>query len=464
VIGSGSGSYPGGMVEEKPESRGICVETTRDSPQWKEHSARSSHLQKNGLADSIELDLSIVIPCLNESETLEYCVRRAQKALASLGIRGEVIVADNGSSDDSIAIAETSGARVVRVERKGYGSALMGGIDAARGRFILIGDADRSYDFCEIDSLFQKMNEGYDLVLGNRFKGGIRPGAMPWLHRIIGNPLLTKALNVFYGAPIGDAHCGMRAFSRSAYDRMGLRTTGMEFASEMIVKAALAGLRLCEVPVSYSPDGRTRPSHLRSFRDGWRHLRFLLIYSPRWLFVVPGIVLLALGLSLDAVLFPGPVHIGRVVFDVHMMLLGTLLALLGFQILYVGAFAKVFAVGETMLPPDPIFERVSSSFTLERGLAIGSITVLAGLALLVKLAVKWIHVNLGPLELDITMRSAILGMMLVVLGVQTVFASFFLGMLGFGEASSSFSMRKLQNRSPHVPSEISSRQANPNLR
>lgn len=400
-------------------------------------------------SDHHDLDVSIVIPCLNESETVADCIRQAQAALARLGVSGEVIVADNGSSDDSAAIAESCGARVVRVETRGYGSTLMGGIEAARGRLIVIGDADRSYDFGEIRPFVQKLDEGYDLVLGNRFMGGIYPGAMPWLHRIVGNPLLTKALNLFYASPIGDAHCGMRAFTRDAYRRMGLRTPGMEFASEMVVRATLAGLRLCEVPVSYRPDGRTRRSHLRSFRDGWRHLRFLLVYCPRWLFAVPGIGFLVLGLALNAILFPGPLQIGRVVLDVHMMVLGALLALLGFQILYVGAFAKAFAIGESMLPRDPIFDRVGKYFTLERGIAAGSIASLVGLALLLKLALQWLRLNLGPLDVEVTMRPAILGMMLVVLGVQTIFASFFLSILGFG-GPSSFSMRRRDEGPAHA--------------
>ncbi len=378
----------------------------------------------------LSVELSIVMPCLNEMETLGSCIRKAQAALTSHGINGEIIVADNGSTDGSMEIARASGARGVYVEEKGYGSALMGGIEAARSEYIVIGDADDSYDFRECPRFLESLRAGNDVVLGNRFKGGIRPGAMPWHHRLIGNPLLTKVLNVFFGTSVEDVHCGMRALTKQAYRRMNLKTTGMEFASEMVVKAAFAGMRIGEVPISYWPDGRSRPSHLRSFRDGWRHLRFLLLYSPRWLFTVPGMGFLSLGLVLNAVLFFGPVRVGGTVFDVHMMVLGALLALLGFQILSVGAFAKVFALTEELLPPDAKFEAVFKRFTLERGLAAGALITASGLAFLIGLLVTWYQRGFGPLELDKTLRPAIVGMILVVLGIQTIFGSFFMSTLG----------------------------------
>jgi glycosyltransferase involved in cell wall biosynthesis len=371
-----------------------------------------------------------VIPCLNERETLGSCIRKAQATLASHGINGEIIVADNGSTDGSFEIARGAGARLVSVNEKGYGNALMGGIEAARGEYIVIGDADDSYDFSECPRFLESLRAGYDVVLGNRFKGEIHPAAMPWHHRFIGNPLLTRILNVFFGTVVGDVHCGMRALTKQAYQRLNLRTTGMEFASEMVVKAAFAGMRISEVPISYWPDGRTRPSHLRSFRDGWRHLRFLLLYSPRWLFIVPGIVFLGLGLALNAVLFFGPIRVGQTVFDVHMMVLGALLALLGFQILSVGAFATTFALTEQLLPPDAGFETLFKRFTLERGLAAGALTAASGLAFLIGLLVTWYRTGFGPLDLDRTLRPAIIGMILMVLGVQTIFGSFFMSTLG----------------------------------
>jgi glycosyltransferase involved in cell wall biosynthesis len=374
-------------------------------------------------------ELSVVIPCLNEGATLRLCVHAAQNALAKYGIAGEVIVADNGSSDDSVAIAKSAGARIVHVGEKGYGSALRGGIEVACGRFVLMGDADLSYDFGEIPRFLRKLREGYDLVLGNRFAGGIRPRAMPWHHRFIGNPLLTRCLNLFYRTSVGDAHCGMRALARHAFRRIEFQTTGMEFASEMVIKASLARLKIAEVPVSYRPDGRQRPPHLKSFPDGWRHLRFLLIYSPRWLFAVPGLFLFGAGLALIAMLYSGPLHIERVEIDVHVMVLGALMALLGFQILCFGASASVLALSESHERREGSFETVLKYFTLERGIIAGALITVLGFAFLVRLTSLWVHVHFGPLELDQTLRPAIAGMLLVALGVQTVFASFLLSLM-----------------------------------
>jgi glycosyltransferase involved in cell wall biosynthesis len=377
-------------------------------------------------------DVSVVIPCLNERETIARCVRQAQRAIAEEGIDGEVIVADNGSGDGSPAIAEACGARVVRVPAPGYGSALIGGLDAARGRFVVIGDADASYDFSEIPRYLAKLREGYDVVVGNRFKGGIRPGAMPWHHRVIGNPLLTRLLNLFYGSSIGDAHCGMRALRREAYREMKLRTTGMELASEMVVRACLDGLRLCEVPASYWPDGRAGRPHLRSFQDGWRHLRFLLLCSPRWLFLVPGGAMVAAGLLMNLILYPGPLYVGRIGFDVHMMVLGALVALLGFQLVCVGIAASLLAVEGRPLAPERRLDRFFQCFSLERGIAAGAVVAAAGLVLLGRLAAQWYAAGFGRLDVEWTLRPAIFGMTLATLGVQTIFGSFFLAILRLG--------------------------------
>src|SRR2546428_2813355 len=281
-----------------------------------------------------ELEVSVVMPCLNEARTVGTCVDKARACLDRLHVEGEVVVADNGSNDGSREIAFEHGARVVPVERRGYGSALQAGIAAAKGRFVIMGDADDSYDFSQLDPFIDRLRQGDELVMGNRFKGGIRPGAMPWSHRYVGNPILTGILNLFFRSPIRDAHCGLRGFRKDAYERLGLTTPGMEFASEMVVKASLHGQKISEVPTTLKPDGRDRPPHLRSFRDGWRHLRFLLLMCPLWLYLIPASLLMGVGFLLMAWLTPGPREFGGVVFDVHTMLLGTLGVLLGYQTLW----------------------------------------------------------------------------------------------------------------------------------
>jgi hypothetical protein len=381
-----------------------------------------------------DIEISVVMPCLNEARTVGRCVAKAVASLSDLGVKHEVIVADNGSSDGSPYLASAHGARVVHVERRGYGSALQAGIAAARGRFIIMGDADDSYDFAQLQPFVERLRQGDDLVMGNRFRGGIKPGAMPWLHRYVGNPLLTGILNLFFHTPIGDAHCGLRAFRKEAYDRLGLTTSGMEFASEMVVKAALHRQKISEVPIVLHPDGRDRPPHLRSFRDGWRHLRFLLLMCPTWLYLIPAALLMACGLGLMIWLTPGPRRIGAVEFDLHTMLVGMLGVFVGYQTLCLWAFAKRFGQASGFLPATASARGLLERFTLERGVLAGGVLLLAGLVLLLWLFRTWYGQDLGPLEVQSTMRRALWGFTTMVLGVQTITSSFFLSMLGMTPA------------------------------
>jgi glycosyltransferase involved in cell wall biosynthesis len=376
------------------------------------------------------LEVSVVMPCLNEARTVGVCVRKAVETLEKLGIRGEVIVADNGSTDGSQAIAAEHGARVVDAVRRGYGSALQAGIDAARGEFIIMGDADDSYDFTHIGRFVERLRQGDELVMGNRFKGGISPGAMPWHHRYIGNPVLTGILNLFFHTPIGDAHCGLRGFRKDSYEKLSLTTPGMEFASEMVVKASLNKQKISEVATTLKPDGRDRPPHLRSFRDGWRHLRFLLLMCPFWLYMIPAVPLMASGVFLMLWLSAGPQRIGAVTVDVHTMMVGGLWLVLGYQILWMWAFARIHGWVSGILPETTFSPSVFGVFNLERGLIAGAALTCAGLGTLGWIVWQWSGVNLGPLDVAVTLRPAIWGFVLTVLGVQTVFGSFFLSMLG----------------------------------
>jgi glycosyltransferase involved in cell wall biosynthesis len=373
--------------------------------------------------------VSIVMPCLNEVETLAKCIGHAQRAVASGGLSAEIIVADNGSTDGSQRVARELGARVVDVSRKGYGSALIGGIDASQGRFVVIGDADDSYDFEAIGPLIDKLRDGYDLVVGNRFLGGIEPGAMPWSHRWVGNPVLTLISRLFFHAPVGDTHCGLRAFRKDAYERMRLRATGMEFASEMVIKAALKGMRITEVAVVLRPDGRSRPPHLRTWRDGWRHLRFMLLFSPRWLFLYPGLALFAIGAVLSALLVAGPLYVAGVRLDIHTLLVAGFLSLLGYQLVLFAVFTKIFAIRMGFHPPHPLLEGLFRYITLEVGLLAGALLVLAGFVGLVLAVVSWQEVGFGSLNPSLTMREVIPAMLLLAIGTQTVFASFFISIL-----------------------------------
>jgi glycosyltransferase involved in cell wall biosynthesis len=375
-------------------------------------------------------EVSVVMPCLNEAQTLAACITQIQLTFARHGLRGEVIVADNGSTDGSQKIAEALGVTVVSVDPRGYGSALMGGVEAAKAEYVVMGDADCSYDFRDIPLFLIQLRSGADLAMGNRFAGGIAHGAMPGLHRYLGNPVLTGVGRLFFKSPCRDFHCGLRAFRKSAYERMNLRTTGMEFASEMVVKATLFHMRIAEVPTTLSPDGRSRPPHLRSWRDGWRHLRFLLMYSPRWLFLYPGLAAMLLGLALVAFLLPGPRRLGSVVLDIHTLLYAVLSVLVGFQAVLFALFTKVFAITEGLLPPDPRLNRLFKVFTLETGLAGGILLQLAGAACVVYSIMLWNGHGFGPMDPTSLMRVVACALALVLLGVETSLASFFFSILG----------------------------------
>jgi glycosyltransferase involved in cell wall biosynthesis len=377
------------------------------------------------------IEVSVVMPCLNEAETLEACIRKAQRALLEANIAGEIIVADNGSSDGSIEIAQRLGAQVVKVQDKGYGNALMSGIAAARGKFIVMGDADDSYDFAHIPRFVEQLRRGSDLVMGNRFRGGIEKGAMPPLHQYFGNPALTRLGRLFFrNRNVGDFYCGLRGFRKQAYERMGLRTTGMEFATEMVVKATLLKMRVAEVPTTLSPDGRSRPPHLRTWRDGWRTLRFFLLYSPRWLFLYPGLGLMLLGPLLGAWLLPAPRTVAAVTFDVHTLLYAAVFVLLGFQAIAFAVFTKLFAISEGLHPPDPTHDKAFRYITLEVGLLAGALLILAGLGVSVYAVGFWQSRHFGPLDYAQTLRLVIPASLFLTLGGQTVFASFFLSVLG----------------------------------
>jgi glycosyltransferase involved in cell wall biosynthesis len=379
---------------------------------------------------SDDCELTVLMPCLNESETLEVCIRKALTSIEGLGINGEVLIADNGSTDGSQEIAGRLGARVVHVERRGYGNALMRGIATARGKYIIMGDSDDSYDFTNLGPFVAKLREGYDLVMGNRFMGGIQAGAMPPLHRYLGNPVLTAIGRLFFKSPAGDFHCGLRGFNRSAMVSLDLRTTGMEFASEMVVKSTLHKLRITEVPTALQPDGRSRPPHLRSWSDGWRHLRFLLLYSPRWLFLYPGMLLMTIGLVAGVLLLQGPVVIAGLGFDIQTLLYAAAAVILGFQAVAFAVFTKVFAISEGLLPGDPRLDIERIKVSLERGLIVGASLILTGLVCSVYSIWSWKQVSFGGLNPAHTLRIIIPAVTALIIGVQIVFSSFFLSVLG----------------------------------
>ena len=380
-----------------------------------------------------KVEVSVVIPCLNEANSLGYCVDKAVRAFRKRGLSGEVVVADNGSTDGSIHVAEEHGARVVHVEERGYGAALRAGIAAARGPFIIMGDADDSYDFSDVPRFVEKLREGYDVVMGNRFRGGIQPGAMPRLHKYFGNPGLTALLNVLFHVGIGDSYCGMRGFTRALYDRLDVRSSGMEFALEMIIKSAQIGARITEIPIVLWPDKRGRPPHLRSFRDGWRSLRFMLLYAPNWLFLLPGASLIVMGVGLVLWLLPGPRPISpRVTLDLHTMIFGVIFTLLGAQILSIGAFAKVFSYAERFDRHSFSLRRVLKRITLEFGLLLGGTLFLAGFAGCAWVTWQWAASGFGELH---EVRQVLFWSMWLFLGLQIIFASFFLSMLGISRGT-----------------------------
>jgi len=380
--------------------------------------------------NDVPVELTIVMPCLNEAETLAACIRKAQGYLDRSGVPGEIVIGDNGSTDGSQQIARNLGARVIDVPIRGYGAALQAAITNARGTYCIMGDSDDSYDFENLGDFVRKLREGYDVVMGNRFQGGIKPGAMPWKNRYIGNPILSFIGKLLFRAKVGDFHCGIRGFSKKAFELLDLRTTGMEFASEMVIKAKLKGLKMTEVPTILSPDGRSRPPHLLPYRDGWRHLRFMLLHSPRWLFLFPGAFLIVLGLAAAAWLLPGPRQVHGVRFDVHTLLYAFIAVLLGFQFVSFAVFTKIFAISEGLLPEDPRLTRVFRYITLETGLVVGALLVLIGVGGSIFAVTGWARESFGPLDASHMLRLVMPSAFSLTLGAQVICSSFFLSILG----------------------------------
>ena len=376
------------------------------------------------------MELTVVMPCLNEAETVATCVRKAMGFLAESGISGEVVVADNGSTDGSQQLAQAEGARVVPVSEKGYGNALLGGIQAARGKYIIMGDADDSYDFTSLMPFVDELRKGADLVMGNRFAGGIAPGAMPPLHRYLGNPVLSFIGRLFFRSKIGDFHCGLRGFSRDSVMALNLQATGMEFASEMVVKAALAGQHVTEVPTTLAKDGRSRPPHLHTWRDGWRHLRFLLLFSPRWLFFLPGLFLLVAGLVIGAIVAPHPFKVGSVTFDVDTLVGASAMVVIGFQSVLFWLFTQVYAGAEGFLPEEPKVQRLLGKLSLERGLILGAAIGVAGLAGLIFSVAYWRGKGFHQLNYEHSLRLMIPSVTALIVSCQVVLGTFFLSILG----------------------------------
>jgi glycosyltransferase involved in cell wall biosynthesis len=377
-----------------------------------------------------DIELSIVMPCLNEAETLEICVRKANGYLARAGISGEVVIGDNGSTDGSQEIARRTGARVVDIAVKGYGAALYGACMAARGRWIVMGDSDDSYDFENLDPFVERLREGDDLVMGNRFAGGIAKGAMPWKNRYLGNPVLSGIGKLLFRSKLKDFHCGLRGFSKAAFERMDMRTTGMEFASEMVIKASLLEMRVSEAPTVLRPDGRSRPPHLRPWRDGWRHLRFMLLFSPNWLFLYPGLALMGVCLVMGALIVPGPMAVGGIHLDVDTLIYCSIGLLMGFQAALFAFLSRVYAVQQRLYPEPRRFRQLFRVVTLERGLIAGAVVAVAGVVGAVYSVLEWKRQAFGELNLAQTARIVIPSATAMALGIEIILFSFFLSTLG----------------------------------
>ena len=379
------------------------------------------------------------MPCLNEAETLAACIEKAQRYLSESGVAGEIVIGDNGSSDGSQDIARRCGARVIDVPVRGSGAALDAACRAARGRFIIMGDSDDSYDFYRLDPFLDALRAGNDLVMGNRFLAPLQPGAMPWKNRYIGNPILTGIGRLFFSSNVGDFHCGLRGFSKAAYERMDLRTTGMEFASEMVIKAALLQMRVSEVPTVLSPDGRSRPPHLRPWRDGWRHLRFMLLFSPKWLFLYPGMAAMTVGILLGGLLVLGPIHVGSVTLDVDTLVYCAFATTIGFQAVLFSLLSRMYAIQNKLYPDTPRFTTFLRWFTLELGVVIGLVVTLAGFAVAVYSVLEWKQQDFGNLNLASISRQTIPSATAMSLGIETILFSFFQSSLSLGVRQTSIS-------------------------
>lgn len=375
------------------------------------------------------LELTILMPCLNEERTLGICIKKAKKSLEENNIRGEIVIGDNGSTDRSIEIAESLGARVIRIPEKGYGSALIGGINAAKGKYVIMGDSDDSYDFSRLMLHVEKLREGYDLVMGNRFKGGIEKGAMPPLHKYLGNPVLTFVGRLFFNTSIRDFHCGLRGFNRERMASINLECPGMEFASEMVVKSLLNDFKITEVPTTLSKDGRDRPPHLNTWTDGWRHLRFLLLYSPAWLFLYPGILLFMLGIVFTALLLLQPLQVLGIELDIHTLAYSATSIFIGFQLMFFFAFSRIYASMNGLLPPNKFYNYYKNKFSLEKGLILGGLFIIIGIALVITAWASWQSVDYGDLKPRETLRVVIPSIFFLIGGIQIAQSSFLISIL-----------------------------------
>jgi glycosyltransferase involved in cell wall biosynthesis len=414
---------------EGPAARQMRMRPAETRRSTTKYSANSMPAERTP-EPAAQIEISIVMPCLNEAETLETCIHKAAGFLALSGVPGEIIIGDNGSTDGSIEIAERNGARVVNVPVRGYGAAIYHATLAARGRYVIVGDSDDSYDFSALGPFVDKLREGCDLVMGNRFLGGIRPRAMPWKNRYIGNPILSGIGRLLFRCPARDFHCGIRAFSLAAFRQMDLRTTGMEFASEMVIKSTLMGLRIAEVPTTLDPDGRSRPPHLRPWRDGWRHLRFMFLYSPRWLFVIPGLLMMLAGSLAVGALWRGDVVVGNIHLGVHTMLYAAIAVVAGYQTLTFGVFTKIFASTEGLLPEDKLLNKIFKYVTLESGLAVGFGLLVLSAAGSLSALFYWKSAAFGPLKPQTMLRLVIPAAFAFSLACQTILSSLFLSVLG----------------------------------